>query len=178
MFNKKKSLFEKITGSIRFDDEDEIEEDEDENPIDYPSKKDSKEAGSPTVRNLTVKESRGEKDNWFEEEPEGQLTVDVYQTPGEIIIQTMVAGVRPEDLGISIARDTVTIKGRREENKAIPEQDYFTRELYWGAFSRTIILPQEIEPDRAEAIEKHGLLTIRLPKIDKGKQTTIKVKSL
>lgn len=175
MFNKKKSLFERITGSIRFED-DEEDFDNEENPIDSPKQK---PASDQVVRNISVKESRDEKESWFEEEePEGQLTVDVYQTPGEIIIQTMVAGVRPEDLGISIARDTVTIKGRREENKAIPEQDYFTRELYWGAFSRTIILPQEIEPDRAEAIEKHGLLTIRLPKIDKGKQTTIKVKSL
>lgn len=176
MFNKKKSLFERITGSIRFED-DEEDFDNESNPIDAPKGRMQNEQ-APT-RNLAVKEDRGEKENWFEEEePEGQLTVDVYQTPGEIIIQTMVAGVRPEDLGISIARDTVTIKGRREENKAIPEQDYFTRELYWGAFSRTIILPQEIEPDRAEAIEKHGLLTIRLPKIDRGKQTNIKVKSL
>ncbi len=176
MFNKKKSLFERITGSIRFED-DEEDFDNENNPIDAPKGRMQNEQ-APT-RNLAVKEDRGEKEDWFEEEePEGQLTVDVYQTPGEIIIQTMVAGVRPEDLGISIARDTVTIKGRREENKAIPEQDYFTRELYWGAFSRTIILPQEIEPDRAEAIEKHGLLTIRLPKIDRGKQTNIKVKSL
>ena len=176
MFNKKKSLFERITGSIRFEDDDDNFDNE-ENPIDAPKGRVPNEQ-APT-RNISVKEDRGEKESWFEEEePEGQLTVDVYQTPGEIIIQTMVAGVRPEDLGISIARDTVTIKGRREENKAIPEQDYFTRELYWGAFSRTIILPQEIEPDRAEAIEKHGLLTIRLPKIDRGKQTNIKVKSL
>ncbi|USN94876.1 MAG: Hsp20/alpha crystallin family protein [Candidatus Nomurabacteria bacterium] len=176
MIKKRKSLFERLTGSIRFD-EDLMEDD------DVFAQEEEKPLAQKDVRTLKVKSQSPqsqivveEEDAWQEEE--GQLTVDVYQTPGEIIVQTMVAGVRPEDLGISITRDSIVIKGRREENRAIPEQDYFTKELYWGAFSRTIILPQEIEPERAEAIEKHGLLTIRLPKIDKDKQTTIKVKSL
>ena len=176
MMKKRKSLFERLTGSIRSD-EDLMEDD------DVFAQEEEKPTVQKDVRTLKVKSQSpqtqvvvDEDDAWQEEE--GQLTVDVYQTPGEIIVQTMVAGVRPEDLGISITRDSIVIKGRREENRAIPEQDYFTKELYWGAFSRTIILPQEIEPERAEAIEKHGLLTIRLPKIDKDKQTTIKVKSL
>ena len=108
----------------------------------------------------------------------GQLAVDVYQTPGEIIVQTMVAGVRPEDLSINITRDMITIRGKREENRTISEENYFTKELYWGSFSRTILLPQEIDPESTEAIEKHGLLIIKLPKLDKGRQTSIKVKSL
>jgi HSP20 family protein len=90
----------------------------------------------------------------------------------------MAAGCRPEDLTITITRDMITIKGRREENKTINDDDYFVRELYWGAFSRTILLPQEVEPDSAEAIERHGLLIIRIPKIDKSRKTTLKVKSL
>ena len=120
-----------------------------------------------------------EKEDWMEEEAEeGQLTVDVYQTPGEIIVQTMVAGVRPEDLTINITRDMITIRGKREENRIITDDNYFSRELYWGSFSRTILLPQEVDPEEAEATEKHGLLTIRLPKIDKGKKTNLRVKSL
>ena len=117
---------------------------------------------------------RGE---WADEE-EGQLTVDVYQSPAEIIVQTMVAGVRPEDLTITISRDMITIKGKREENRTISEDNYFLQELYWGSFSRTILLPEEIDPEEAEAIEKHGLLVIKLPKIDKEKKTSLRIKSV
>ena len=114
---------------------------------------------------------------WFDEEPEeGQLTVDLYQTPTEIIIKSMVAGVKPEDLDIAITRDMVTIKGKRETERFVKEEDYFHRELYWGSFSRTIMLPAEIEVEEADAVEKHGLLILRLPKIDKNRQTRLKVK--
>lgn len=148
MAKDKRSFFERLTGSVSVQ-EDDFEEKE---------------------------ESVEEKEN-YTEEGEGELPVDVYQTPTEIIIKTMIAGVRPDDLDISITRDMVIIKGRREEVKGIENEDYFHRELYWGAFSRTIVLPQEIEVEEAEAIERHGLLIIRLPKIDKNRQTKLKVKS-
>lgn len=109
---------------------------------------------------------------------EGQLAVDVYQTRTEIIVQTMVAGVRPDDLNISITHEKVTIAGRREGPHGIPPEDYFHNELYWGNFSRTIHLPQEVEPEVAEAIEKHGLLILRLTKVDKERQHKIKIKQL
>lgn len=108
---------------------------------------------------------------------EGQLAVDVYQTPEDIVIKTMVAGVRPEDLDISITRDMVTIKGTRESANEVSDDNFFFKELYWGTFTRTIVLPQEIEVEEAEAVEKHGLLIIRLPKIDKGRQTKLRVKT-
>ncbi len=109
---------------------------------------------------------------------EGQLAVDVYQTPSEIMVKCMVAGVKPEDLDISITRDMVTIKGEREESREASGEDFFHKELYWGSFSRTIILPQEIEVEEAEATNKNGLLTIKLPKLDKHKQAKVKVRSL
>ena len=89
----------------------------------------------------------------------------------------MLAGVRPEDLDISITRDLVTVKGRREQHSEVQGPDYFFQELYWGSFSRTIVLPQEVEIEEAEATEKHGLLILKLPKVDKGRQTKLKVKS-
>ena|SRR3989344_5069687 len=112
-----------------------------------------------------------------EEESEGQLTVDVYQTPESIIIQSMVAGVRPDDLDISITREMVTIKGERHRPGEIGAEDYFLNELYWGRFSRTIVLPQEIEPEEAVAREKNGLLTISLPKVNKDKIQKLKVRT-
>ena len=117
--------------------------------------------------------------NWIEEEnEEAELAIDVYQTPTDIVIQTMVAGVKPEDLELSIARDMITIKGHREESRTIDEDNYFSKELYWGRFSRTISLPAEVEPEEVEAIEKHGLLTIKIRKVDKEKKNNVKVKSI
>ncbi|MFM7088170.1 MAG: Hsp20/alpha crystallin family protein [Candidatus Paceibacterota bacterium] len=158
MATKKKGFFERLTGSIKMEEEFEVE----------------------PVRNLRVKEEKTTTEtNWMEEEnDEAELAVDVYQTATEIIVQTFVAGVRTEDLELSIARDMITIRGKRDEVRSIDDEDYFVKELYWGRFARTILLPQEIEPDEAEATEKHGLLTIKLQKVDKAKKNTIKVKSV
>lgn len=132
-------------------------------------------------RKLSIKEekSNNRKSEWIEEpaQEEGQLTVDVYQTPDDIIIKTITAGVKPEELDISITRDMVTIHGHREETREVSEEDYFSRELYWGSFSRTILLPQEVDVEGAEASEKHGLLQIKLPKLDKHRETKLKVKA-
>jgi HSP20 family molecular chaperone IbpA len=111
------------------------------------------------------------------EEAEGELAIDVYQTPTHLIIKAMIAGVKPEDLDVSITRDMVTLRGKRERHTEGTAGDFFFQELYWGSFARTIVLPQEVEIEEAEATEKHGLLTIRLPKLDKGRQAKLKVKS-
>jgi len=161
MENKKRSFFERLTGSMN------VEEEPVETKKDYLSRG-AKNGGDK--KNDT---------NWIEEEnEEAELSVDVYQTPTDIIIQTMVAGVRPEDLEISVSRDVVTIRGEREESRTIDEDNYFTKELYWGKFSRTISLPAEVEPEEVEATEKHGLLTVKIKKVDKEKKSSIKVKSI
>jgi HSP20 family protein len=155
MATKKKSFFERLTGSVSDDDFEEL---------DIVETEEDEEANMGT---------------WMKEEAEeAELTVDVYQTPHDIIIQAMVAGVKPEHLELTIARDMVTIKGKREESKVIEDDNFFVKELYWGTFSRTLLLPQEVEPEEAEATEKHGLLTIKLPKIDKEKKRSVKVKSV
>lgn len=107
---------------------------------------------------------------------EGQLSVDVIQTPDDIIIKTIVAGVNPDDLDVSISRDSVTIRGSREEDMTVSDNEYIHREVSWGSFSRTISLPAEVEVEEADATERFGILTIRLPKIDKERQTKITVK--
>ncbi len=158
MAKEKRSFFEKLTGAVRV--EDDLE---------------------PTPRKgARASEERAEekaREEWSEESAEGQLPVDVFQTPTDIFIKTLIPGTKVDDLDISITRDMVTIKGKREATREIAEDDYFFRELYWGSFSRTILLPQEIDVEGADASEKLGLLTIRLPKIDKSRQTKLKVKS-
>jgi len=119
-----------------------------------------------------------EGDDWIEDEAEeGQLTVDVYQDDDEIVVKTMVAGVKPDDIDVSINREMVTIKGRRHQENVVDDKDFYFKELYWGSFSRTILLPEEVDPDGAQATETNGLLTIRLPKHDKAHTKNIKVKS-
>lgn len=107
---------------------------------------------------------------------EGQLPVDVHQTGSDIIIRAFVAGVRPDELNISISRDMVEIEGSRMEREQVASPDYFTRELFWGSFSRTIMLPQEVDVEAASASAKDGLVTIILPKLDKARQTKLRVK--
>jgi len=150
--NHKKSFFERLTGTVRLDEE-----------MEQPEEQLGRKAVS--------------KPNTFEEaEEEAQLTVDVFQTPSEIVIKTMVAGVKPDDLDVLITRDSVTIRGKRSEDRTVSNDEYFCQELYWGSFARTITLSEEIDVDGAEAVEKHGMLILHLPKLDKNRQTKLKVK--
>ena len=156
MSKEKKSFFERLTGTIKIDDDQET---------------------GPVVPSYKMPEHKSERD-WLEEEPaEGELTVDVYQTPTHIMIKSIVAGVRPEDLDISISRDMVVIKGRRQEIKEVSDADYIHKELYWGSFSRTIMLPEEIEVEDSEANARDGLVIIKMPKINKQRQTKLKVRT-
>lgn len=106
---------------------------------------------------------------------EGQLTVDVFQNDKEIIVQSTIAGVSADDLDVSLTPEMVTIRGMRHSEEKAKEGDYYHRELYWGAFSRSIILPEEVDVDHAKATIKNGLLTLRLPKISRSKSKRLKV---
>ena len=87
-----------------------------------------------------------------------------------------MAGVNPEDLDISITSDSVSVRGKREKMEKVEEKDYLFQECYWGRFSRSIMLPQEVDPDRAQASLKNGVLKIILPKLNKQKTKKLKVK--
>ncbi len=118
----------------------------------------------------------GTEDEEAEPVEEGQLTIDVYQTPTDIIVQAFVAGIRPDELEISITQDMITLRGKREDIRKIERENFFYQELYWGSFSRSILLPQEVDADKADAAVKGGILTIKLPKIDKGRVQKLKIK--
>jgi HSP20 family protein len=117
-------------------------------------------------------------DSWLDyEEPgtEGQLAIDVYQTGKKIIVKSTIAGVRPEDLKVSLNHDLLSIKGHRSLKQEIKDEDYLYRECYWGSFSRSIILPSEVDSKKIEAELENGVLTITLYKNEPGK-IEIKVK--
>lgn len=156
--SNKQSFFEKLTGAVRL------------NSVE-------KEETTITKKNNS---KNNNVDSWLDEETDkdAELTVDVYQDSDMIVVKTMIAGVRPEDLDVTIARDSVTIRGKREAERIENDDDYFVRELYWGSFSRTIQLPEEINVDEAEAVERHGLLILKLPKLDRKRQSKLKVKTV
>ncbi|MFZ1987594.1 MAG: Hsp20/alpha crystallin family protein [Minisyncoccia bacterium] len=165
--HKKRSFFERLSGSVPAGSYDAFDDDPLE-PGERPVMT-SRQNSSPRAPAIhSIPEDDGS---------EGQLPVDVYQTGNEIVIRTFVAGVRPDELNVSIARDMVVIEGSREEREQVSDSDYFTRELFWGSFARTILLPQEVDVENSSATSKDGLLTLILPKLDKARQTKLKVRA-
>ena len=130
----------------------------------------------PKEKKVKEKKEEVEINKDIFEESEGQLTIDVYQNPDEIVVESTIAGVKPEDLDVAITSEAVTIRGKREKQEIVKDENYFYQECYWGKFSRSIILPQEIDSDKAAASLKNGILTIRLPKLNRSKAKKLKVK--
>lgn len=122
-------------------------------------------------------ESRGENSEEWPSEYEGELYIDMYQTKDNVIVKSTIAGVKPEDLDITIANDMLTIRGERKRIEQIDQGDYFFQECYWGGFSRSVILPVDIDSEQIEAELKDGILTVVLPKAAKAKTKKIKIKS-
>jgi HSP20 family molecular chaperone IbpA len=171
MNNTRKSFLQRLTGSFK---------EEDEEAIEKMSSVNRKSFNSLNIKDL----DEDEEDEDIEDEDdipmavEGQLGIDLFETPVEVIVKTMIPGVRKEDIDISLSRDMLTIRGERKDEKTIAEDDYHYRELYWGAFSRTVKLPHEVDIDKAEAIESQGMLTLRLPRIDRERKASLKVKNM
>ncbi|PJA63597.1 MAG: molecular chaperone [Candidatus Portnoybacteria bacterium CG_4_9_14_3_um_filter_43_11] len=172
----KKSFFEKLTGASWTS-----EDSSEEKKIKTTKKiKKSKAPQKEFLKKETLdekKEPEVKKEEEWLSESEGQLTIDVYQTPNEVVIKSTIAGVKPEDIDITMTNDMITIKGKRKKDEEVKEEDYYYQECYWGPFSRSVILPVDVEVDSAEASMKNSILTIKLPKIEKVKTKKIKIKS-
>lgn len=126
---------------------------------------------------LEQKESKEVSSEDWLSEYEGQLTIDMYQTKDNVIIKSTIAGVKPEDIDITIANDMVTVRGERKRDFEASSEDYFYQECYWGSFSRSVVLPVDVDIENVEADLKDGILTIVLPKAAKAKAKKIKVAS-
>ena len=183
-----KKFFEELAGAtsdepktLKPENEDEDDNGKEENRGHKPAAAKAMAGKDKKIKNIAVETEDQEKkenesaDGIFEE-GEGQLTIDVYQTPDEIVIESTIAGVKPEDLDISITNEAVVIHGKREKTETIKDEDYFYQECYWGKFSRSIILPQEVDADKAVASLKNGILLIKLPKLNREKTKKLKVK--
>jgi HSP20 family protein len=111
---------------------------------------------------------------WSSPVGEGQLSVDVFRDKDNLVVQSTVAGVKPEDIDISIHGDLLTIRGKREQSSEVREDDWFYRECFWGSFSRSIVLPYEVASDSAESTLKNGVLEVRIPIREHGKKVDVK----
>jgi HSP20 family protein len=111
---------------------------------------------------------------WMEE-MEGQLAIDAYQTPDSVVIKAPIAGVRQEDLEVSITDELVTIKGERHDIQNETIEQYLVQECYWGSFSRTYELTVAVDADKAQARLVDGILTITIPKAAKARTRTLSV---
>jgi HSP20 family protein len=123
-----------------------------------------------------VKAEAKEENKWFAKK-EGQLVIDMYETEDELVVQTAIAGAKPEEINVVIENDTLSISGKRELKRKDANVKYLYQECFWGNFSREIILPTEVDPSRVKAVMEEGILTIRIPKIDREKRRKIEIKS-
>lgn len=195
MARKEKSFFGKIMGGSVTDEEDvrsvasmydaddseEVEEDEIEELQDEIEEVDEvqveveEEYSEP--QEVQINKKNNESEEWMADF-EGQLNIDMFQTKDNVIIKSTIAGVRPEDIDITIANDMLTVKGSRRKEESINPEDYFYQECYWGNFTRSVIVPVDIDSESIEADLKDGILTIVVPKAAKAKTRRVKVKGL
>ena len=176
MTKVKRSFFEKITGAKRIDDE--VYERERPLPPQrhfYEEDFQEKTVAAPSVVPSYENPEREERVS-RQDDSEGQLTIDVYQTENDIVIKSTIAGVKPEDLDVNINNDMITIRGERKQDEHIEQENYYYQECYWGGFSRSVILPVDVLPEKIEASMKNGILTIRLPKADINRSKKIQVR--
>lgn len=120
-------------------------------------------------------EETGLEANEWGEELEGQLAIDVYQTPTDMIIKAPIAGVRQEDLEVSITNEHIAIKGERHDAAADSVEGYLVQECYWGTFSRIYHFPVAVDSDHASAKLVDGILTITVPKTEQARTRTLSV---
>lgn len=137
-------------------------------------KEQEEQVSVPSTEEEIGEEETEEENSWINEE--GQLAIDVYETPKKIVIKSTLAGVDPKDLDISLNNDMLTIRGKRDKDENIPEESYLYQECYWGNFSRSIILPVEVDSKNIDAALENGILTITLKKAKHEQNISIKVK--
>lgn len=112
----------------------------------------------------------------FEEDLTPGLLTDVYETPENVIIETAVPGIKPEEIKVSITEDTLTISGELKQQEVEEGREYHQKEMHYGLFSESVELPVAVQADKVEAHFNHGMLKITLPKVEEVKPKQIEVK--
>ncbi len=102
-------------------------------------------------------------------------SVDIYETPNELVLEADLPGVNEKALDVQVEDHTLTVRGEREFENKVSEEDYMRLERSYGAFSRSFSLPQTVKTEGVQAEYRNGVLTVRLPKREEAKPKQIKV---
>ena len=170
------SILRKLTGAVDFDDNDALVEERDlrESLRNRFAEEEVVEEVEEEVMQPVMTSIADEDDD--DDAVEGALTIDVFQTENDIVIVSTIAGVTSKDLDVSITNDMVTISGQRRNTARVKQENYFYQECYWGGFSRSVILPIDVDAEKAAAELKDGVLSVTLPKSEKVKSKKIPIK--
>lgn len=114
---------------------------------------------------------------WIEPTSAASLAIDMYETKDEVVVKAALPGMKPEEVEVSITGNTLTIKGKSNEENEVKEKDYIRKEQRYGSFTRSVALPSGLKADKAEAMFENGVLTLKVPKSEEVKPKTIKVKA-
>ncbi len=166
-----------VTADEELDEGEDYSDEEEEGEGEYEDVPDDEPVVAP-VKPAAVSTPISKQDEDWMTDYEGALNIDMYQTKDNVIIKSTIAGVRPDDIDITVANDMVTIQGSRSREEKISDDDYFYQECYWGGFSRSVIVPVDIDSEHIEADLKDGILTVIVPKAAKAKTKKVKVKGL
>lgn len=170
------SILRKLTGAVDFEESDSVLEDDIQEDL---RSRFAADTSADSMYEETVSDrSISEQVSYQSDEDliEGALTIDVYQTDNDIVIVSTIAGVTSKDLDVSITNDMVTISGERKNPVKVKQENYFYQECYWGPFSRSVILPIDVDAEKSLAELKDGVLTVTLPKSEKVKIKKIPIK--
>ncbi|MGC9048757.1 MAG: Hsp20/alpha crystallin family protein [Patescibacteria group bacterium] len=124
----------------------------------------------PEKKKIKKEELEEITEEWLPGSEVGQLSIDLYDAGDSLVIESTIAGVKPEDIDITVEPDLITIRGERKQEKKINRKNYFYQECFWGKFSRTLVLPVPVKPEKVTANIKNGILTVTLPKAEEGKK--------
>ena len=113
---------------------------------------------------------------WRNGETALTFPVDLSETDGHVVVKAALPGIQPEDVDISVSDGVLTIKGETKSEEKSDGENYHRREIRYGAFSRVIALPAEVDDAKAEAEFQDGVLTVTLPKAEEARPKQIKVK--
>ncbi len=103
--------------------------------------------------------------------------IDMYEDKNNVVIETQLAGIDPEQIDISIENNTLCIKGESEKKSEVEDKNYYRKEIRRGSFFRSIPLPTKVDSDKAKAVNEGGVLKISVPKVKETKPKSIKVQT-
>jgi HSP20 family protein len=123
--------------------------------------------------------------NMFEREfPETEIfgawqpTVDIYDHDTEIVLQAELPGIKKEEVHVEVENNVLILRGEKKREEEVKKGEFFRTERVYGAFTRSFSLPATVDPEKIEAKFKEGVLTVRLPKVEKAKPRHIEISAV